>query len=224
MDSSRLQALTPLTIGRSSFKATLLGALWGFGHSIGQLILGLLMVILKDRFTSLVPALSKYGSVTVGVTLLVIGVGGLYENFLEGAELADEPQAAYAGAGSPGLETVGTQPVSSSSGGGLPADGNSLRTLFTGIVFGLQPDALFVIVPALALPSKLAAMAYIFMFVFGTVAAMGSYTAFIGATSNAMQKNHSGLCSKLSSIASVVAICIGSAVLAAGFGVRLPFT
>lgn len=52
---------------------------------------------LQDRFTSLVPALSKYGSVTVGVTLLVIGVGGLYENFLEGAELADEPQAAYAG-------------------------------------------------------------------------------------------------------------------------------
>lgn len=52
---------------------------------------------LQDRFTSLVPALSKYGSVTVGVTLLVIGVGGLYENFFEGAELADEPQAAYAG-------------------------------------------------------------------------------------------------------------------------------
>lgn len=42
-----MQALTPLTIGRSSFNATLLGALWGFGHSIGQLILGLLMVVLK---------------------------------------------------------------------------------------------------------------------------------------------------------------------------------
>ncbi|KAK9906886.1 hypothetical protein WJX75_009765 [Coccomyxa subellipsoidea] len=218
-----LAALTPLTIGRSSLKATLLGALWGFGHSIGQLILGLLMVVLKDRFTSLVPALSKYGSVTVGVTLLVIGVGGLYENFSENAaELADEPQPAFAGAGAPGIESAPAQSVST-SGGALPADGNSLRTLFTGIVFGLQPDALFVIVPALALPSKLAAMAYILMFVFGTVAAMGSYTAFIGATSNAMQKNYSGLCSKLSSIASVVAICIGSAVLAAGFGVRLPF-
>ena len=128
--SAGLQALTPLTIGRSSLKATLLGALWGFGHSIGQLILGLLMVVLKvwprpshilyfakrcdlavqdkwlmcgrlplqDRFTSLVPALSKYGSVTVGVTLLVIGVGGLYENFAENAaELADEPQPAFAG-------------------------------------------------------------------------------------------------------------------------------
>ncbi|CAL8462429.1 g1962 [Coccomyxa elongata] len=217
-----LAALTPLTIGRSSFRATLLGALWGFGHSIGQLILGLLMVVLKDRFTSLVPALSKYGSVTVGLTLLVIGVGGLYETWTESSQLADETQPALAGAGGPVIESQAGQSISSSSSG-VPADVNNVRTLFTGIVFGLQPDALFVIVPALALPTKLAAMAYIFMFVFGTVAAMGSYTAFIGATSNAMQKNYSGLCTKLSSIASVVAIGIGSAVLAAGFGVRLPF-
>lgn len=42
-----MQALTPLTIGRSNVRATMLGALWGFGHSIGQLILGLLMVLLK---------------------------------------------------------------------------------------------------------------------------------------------------------------------------------
>lgn len=51
-----------------------------------------------------------------------------------------------------------------------------------GILFGLQPDALFVIVPALTLPSQLAAVAYISMFVVGTVAAMGSYTAVIGAS------------------------------------------
>lgn len=47
-------------------------------------------------------------------------------------------------------------------------------------MYGLQPDALFVIVPALALPTKLAAAAYMCMFVAGTVAAMGSYTACIG--------------------------------------------
>lgn len=75
------------------------------------------------------------------------------------------------------------EPASTSSSSTMPEEvkvtGN-LHTLFTGIVFGLQPDALFVIVPALALPTKLAATAYILMFVFGTVAAMGSYTAFIG--------------------------------------------
>jgi hypothetical protein len=48
--ADHLAALTPLTIGRSHFKASLMGALWGFGHSTGQLILGLLMVILKDKF------------------------------------------------------------------------------------------------------------------------------------------------------------------------------
>lgn len=46
---------------------------------------------------------------------------------------------------------------------------------------GVQPDALFVIVPALALPTKLAAAAYIITFVIGTVAAMGGYAAVIGA-------------------------------------------
>ena len=57
----------------------------------------------------------------------------------------------------------------------------SLWTLATGIIYGLQPDALFVIIPALALPTPLAAVAYMSMFVVGTVTAMGSYTAFIGA-------------------------------------------
>ena len=43
------QALTPLTIGRNRFAASALGALWGFGHSTGQLILGLFFVLLKVR-------------------------------------------------------------------------------------------------------------------------------------------------------------------------------
>ena len=52
---------------------------------------------LQDRFTSLVPALTKYGATTVGVTLLVIGLAGLYETLTEGAEVADQAQPALAG-------------------------------------------------------------------------------------------------------------------------------
>jgi hypothetical protein len=47
-------------------------------------------------------------------------------------------------------------------------------------VYGLQPDALFVVIPALALPTKLAAISYCTAFVIGTVAAMGGYTLLIG--------------------------------------------
>ena len=73
------QALTPLTFGHGHVKASLLGALWGLGHSTGQLILGLMMVILKDHFNSLVPALAKWGGTSVGLSLVCIGVMGLME-------------------------------------------------------------------------------------------------------------------------------------------------
>ena len=55
----------------------------------------------------------------------------------------------------------------------------SWATYATGIVYGLQPDALFVVVPAL-LMEPLAALAYCTLFVIGTVTAMGGYTFVIG--------------------------------------------
>jgi hypothetical protein len=68
-----------LTFGHGHVKASLLGCLWGLGHSTGQLILGLMMVVLKDRFNSVVPALAKWGGTSVGLSLVCIGVMGLME-------------------------------------------------------------------------------------------------------------------------------------------------
>lgn len=221
--ADHLAALTPLTIGRSQLQASLLGALWGFGHSTGQLILGLLMVVLKDKFTALVPALSKWGGTTVGLTLLAIGAMGIYESFFEEHDDREE-EAAAAGVSSPA--DAFSSGVEVQAGGVLAAKqdrrGFGLATFATGIVYGLQPDALFVIVPALALPTKLAATAYILMFVVGTVTAMGAYTGIIGATSAAIKKSNSGLTKKLSGIAAFAAIAIGLGVLASGWGVSLP--
>ena len=258
--ADHLAALTPLTIGRSHLQASLLGALWGFGHSTGQLILGLLMVVLKDKFTALVPALSKWGGTTVGLTLLAIGAIGIYEAYFEedhahdGAD--DEKEKEEGGetaAVLPPLPQVDALALSTGGTGSVASlstsastitvgDGTrsavtttaatttttkknkfGIATFATGIVYGLQPDALFVIVPALALPTKLAAVAYIIMFVLGTVAAMGAYTGVIGATSAAIKKSNSALTKKLSGVAAVVAIAIGVGVLASGWGVSIPW-
>ena len=54
----------------------------------------------------------------------------------------------------------------------------------TGVVYGCNPDALFCVIPAITLPTKLAAATYTAMFVLGTVGAMGGYTAFIGQPPN----------------------------------------
>lgn len=120
-----------------------------------------------------------------------------------------------------------TAGVGGNAGGTLTAqDGgkkrSSLATFATGIVYGLQPDALFVIIPALALPTKLAATTYILMFVFGTVAAMGVYAGIIGATSAAIKRNNEGLTKTLSGAAAFIAIVIGLGVLASGWGISLP--
>lgn len=203
--ADHLAALTPLTIGQSHLRASMLGALWGFGHSTGQLMLGLLMVILKDRFHQLVPALSKWGGTTVGLTLLAIGALGVYESFFEGDHHHDH--------GAPQEEE------SSSSKG---KKGFGLATFATGIIYGLQPDALFVIIPALALPTKLAATAYILMFVLGTVTAMGAYAGVIGATSQAIKRTNTRLTANLSGAASAMAIIIGFGVLLSGWGINTP--
>lgn len=236
--ADHLAALTPLTIGRSHLKASLLGALWGFGHSTGQLILGLLMVVLKDRFTALVPALSKWGGTTVGLTLLAIGALGVYEAFIEGHHDDEAHGADVPGDSSPSGREESSAAINSPAeafasgvevhvGAALAAGkekrGFRLATFATGIVYGLQPDALFVIIPALALPTKMAAVAYILMFVLGTVAAMGAYTGVIGATSAAIKKSNSRLNQSLSGIAAFVAIAIGIAVLASGWGIALPW-
>jgi hypothetical protein len=140
-----------------------------------------------------------------------------------------------------------------------------------------------VVIPALALPTKLAAIAYCSMFVVGTVTAMGGYTLLIGAppparpaacalagaverpgpaarsccccryrpapqlprphswglpttparppptrppagtTSAALTKERPWLQAHLSTIASGVAVLVGIAILASGFGMNLPF-
>ena len=70
----------------------------------------------------------------------------------------------------------------------------SMGIFATGIVYGCNPDALFCVIPALTLPTKLAAATYTAMFVIGTVGAMGGYTAFIGEPAcNAMKQNITSL-------------------------------
>lgn len=188
----------------------------------------------QDRFTSLVPALTKYGSTTVGATLLAIGALGLYETWAEHTGTGEEEEDAAALAA---VAAATPSPSSSSSAAKPPATLTTRAisgawTLAAGIVYGLQPDALFVIIPALALPTRAAAGAYILTFVLGTVGAMGGYAAAIGATSRALIATSGAdggggdgaaaarrRTARLSGAASLVALGVGCAVLASSWGV-----
>jgi sulfite exporter TauE/SafE len=93
----------------------------------------------------------------------------------------------------------------------------SFATFATGVVHGLQPDALLMVLPALALPSRFAGAAFLGMFLVGTVFSMGSYTAFVGSCSEALKEKVPRITEKLTWAASLVAIGMGLALLVGQF-------
>lgn len=199
-----LAALAPLSIGRTRVESAVVGALWGCGHDAGQVIFGLLFLLLKDRLH--IEIIRTWGTRVVGLTLLVIGGMGI-------REASEVPTPCVA------LENGECDVSLMESIESLPSGKKKIgfATFATGIVHGLQPDALMMVLPALALPSRLAGAAFLGMFLVGTVLAMGSYTVFIGSCSQALKQRVPRITEKLTWAASLLAITMGVAILVSQF-------
>ncbi|XP_057436680.1 chloroplast protein FOR GROWTH AND FERTILITY 2 [Lotus japonicus] len=199
-----LAALAPLSIGRTRMESAAVGALWGCGHDAGQVIFGLIFLILKDRLH--IEIIRTWGTRVVGFTLLVIGAMGIRE----ASEAAAPSVALENGEGDVNVYESLDNPKTRKKKIGF-------ATFATGIVHGLQPDALMMVLPALALPSRLAGAAFLIMFLFGTVIAMGSYTVFIGSCSEALKDKVPRITEKLTWASSLIAIALGFAIIISQF-------
>lgn len=198
-----LAALAPLSIGRTKMESAAVGALWGCGHDAGQLIFGLIFLLLKDRLH--IEIIQTWGTRVVGVTLLVIGAMGIKE-----ASEVPTPCVALEN-GECEVDVFETPLVEKKK------KKIGFATFATGIVHGLQPDALMMVLPALALPSRVAGAAFLGMFLVGTVVAMGGYTVFIGSCSEALKDRVPRITEKLTWAASLVAIGLGLAIIISQF-------
>ncbi|WJX42516.1 Chloroplast protein FOR GROWTH AND FERTILITY 2 [Trifolium repens] len=199
-----LAALAPLSIGRTRLESAAVGALWGCGHDAGQLIFGLIFLILKDRLH--IEIIRTWGTRVVGLTLLVIGAMGIKE--------ASEAAAPCVALENGECDVGGYESLNN------PATRKKkigFATFATGIVHGLQPDALMMVLPALALPSRLAGAAFLTMFLVGTVVAMGGYTVFIGSCSQALKDRVPRITEKLTWASSLIAIALGFAIIISQF-------
>ncbi|ESW09337.1 hypothetical protein PHAVU_009G119100 [Phaseolus vulgaris] len=196
-----LAALAPLSIGRTRMESAAVGALWGCGHDAGQVLFGLIFLILKDKLH--IEIIRTWGTRVVGLTLLIIGAMGIREAseaHTAGVALESDVNV-YESLDDP---TVGKKNI-------------GFATFATGIVHGLQPDALMMVLPALALPSRLAGAAFLIMFLIGTVIAMGSYTVFIGSCSQALKDRVPRITEKLTWASSLIAIALGFAIIVSQF-------
>ncbi|XP_058191302.1 chloroplast protein FOR GROWTH AND FERTILITY 2-like [Rhododendron vialii] len=202
-----LAALAPLSIGRTRMESAAVGALWGCGHDAGQLLFGLLFLLLKDRLH--IEIIRTWGTRVVGFTLLVIGAMGIRE--------ASEVHVPCVVLENGECDVSNYETFENRTIGKKKKKRIGFATFATGIVHGLQPDALMMVLPALALPSRLAGAAFLGMFLVGTVIAMGSYTVFIGSCSEALKERVPRITEKLTWASSLVAIALGLAIIITQF-------
>lgn len=74
-----LAAVTPLAID-SRKKSWIIGLLWGVGHTIGMLLIGLLFILFKELLP--IDSISKYSETVIGVLLIGIGSWALLRMYL----------------------------------------------------------------------------------------------------------------------------------------------
>jgi len=232
--ADHLAALTPLSVGPSRAKNALLGALWGFGHNTGQIIFGLLFMLLRNRIPWNTEIIGQWGQAIVGLTLIFIGCLGFWEQaghshghshiHSHGGHSHSHSHSHGSADGGSHDEDIESSHEHQLSPLRLGASSEASRiswTYITGTIHGLQPDSLFLLLPALTLP-KLEAYSFLGSFFFGTIVAMGGYTAFLGAGTTLLEKENPQMVKYIGLAASSVAFALGAVfVLSSVFSLNL---
>jgi hypothetical protein len=161
-----LAAVAPLAVedGRRGWLA---GWTWGFGHASGVVVVALLAIAFRELLPP-VDILSAWGERVVGVALIAIGLWALRRalNIAPGAHHhgAVEHNHVHVHAGPGWARRLGH------------------ASFCMGILHGIAGSSHFLgVLPALALPTRGAAVEYIAAFGVGTVAAMTAFAAIMGS-------------------------------------------
>lgn len=178
-----LAAVTPIAI-ESKHKVWRIGFLWGVGHLLGMLTIGMLFFMFKEVIP--VEAISGYSEQLVAIVLIGIGLWSLYKLFFK--EKVHTRQHIH----STGDVYVHSQNHShKESGHHSQTKSNANKSSFSiGILHGLAGVAHFVLLlPALGFETQWESLQYIAGFALGTVVAMMLYTYVLGLVTKTSNNN-----------------------------------
>jgi hypothetical protein len=162
-----LAAVAPLAIAIRR-RSWLAGWTWGIGHASGVVVVAVLGILLRD----VVPldGISAWSERLVGAALIAIGLWALRRSALI------QPAAHAHGAVSHNHMHVQAGP------GWIRRLGHAHASFYMGVLHGIAGSShFFGVLPALALPTRAAALVYIAAFGIGTVLAMTAFAAAIGS-------------------------------------------
>lgn len=190
-----LAAVGPLALaGRR--RGWLAGWTWGIGHASGVVLVAVLAILLRDLLPS-VDTISVWSERLVGAALIAVGLWALRRS----ARVQPAPHA---------HGTVSHDHLHVQAGPGwMRRIGHAHASFYLGVLHGVAGSSHFVgVLPALALPTRAAALTYIVAFGAGTVAAMTGFAAAAGCAGG-FARAHSPVYRALMRTAAVAAIVIG---------------
>ena len=178
-----LAAVAPLAV-ENGRRGWLAGWTWGFGHAAGVVLVALLGIALRDLLPP-IEVLSAWGERVVGVALIAIGLWALRR------ALNIAPGAHHHGALAHDHVHVHAGPA------WARRVGHAHTSFLMGILHGIAGSSHFLgVLPALALPTRTAAVEYIGAFGIGTVVAMTAFAAVMGSAGARMHQRatlHKGM-------------------------------
>ena len=190
-----LAAVGPLAIeGRR--RGWLAGWTWGIGHASGVVVVAALAVLLRD-FLPPIETISAWSERIVGAALIGVGFWALRRS----AHLGHAPHVH--GATAHDHLHVQAGPA------WIRRLGHAHASFCLGVLHGIAGSSHFVgVLPALALPTRAAAMTYIAAFGVGTVTAMTAFAAAAGRLGAASR--HPRTYRLVMTSAAAVAMLVGS--------------
>lgn len=174
-----LAAVAPLATadGRRGWIA---GWTWGVGHASGVVVVAALAIQLRDVLPP-VDVISGWSERIVGAALVAIGLWALRRS----ARIDHGPHAH----GEVAHDHVHVQ----AGPGWMQRLGHAHASFYMGILHGVAGTSHFLgVLPALALPTRAAGLAYIGAFGVGTVAAMTAFAAVLASAGRRLRPGSAG--------------------------------
>ena len=220
-----LAAVTPLAID-SRKKSWMIGFSWGFGHTVGMLLIGALFLVFKEFLP--VEAISRHSDTAIG--FLLIGIGSwalirLYQRHTHGykphVHFHTQPFLyPHIHKHTHPVPLVFEQPIDHHEQGADYGHGhvhtgkvrqNAFSAFLIGTIHGFAGFShLFALLPSLALPTLLASVIYIVAFATGTILTMIIFAFILGIVAHRSELKDNQLFLKWFSLTgALLAIAIG---------------
>ncbi len=170
VEADHLAAVSAIVSEKKNiFVSTLVGGLWGVGHTISLFIVGMIVIFAKLQISESVEAKLE---ALVGGMLVLLGLNALRKLFT--AEKVHVHEHKHSGSKHAHLH-VHEEVKEESSHHGLSA-----RSVFVGMVHGLAGSAGLMLIVVPSIDSPYVAMAYILIFGVGSVAGMMLMSLLMG--------------------------------------------